>query len=171
MRRYELGCNWGMSYLSTFASRQERERFTKIIRQWKQDKDPTRIVKEMLFEDLSHLHVFSQRLLDNRMFFDGEETSYTCENKLLKDGGITTEKVGVISTEDKARKQKEFDKYMPQIQKMKVDIAKLLLAKDVSYHVHDTDRSVSDLFSALEKRGAVTGQNGQDKDETQTISR
>ena len=170
MRRYELSTNWGLSYLSTFASRQERERFVKIIREWKQDKDPTRIVREMLFEDLAHLHVFSQRLLDNRLFFDGEQSSYTQENKLREGGGVTSEKVGVISSEDKTRKAKEFDKYMPQIQKMKVDICKLLLAKDVSYHVHDTDRSVSDLFSALEKRGAVTGQNGKDQ-ETQTITR
>ena len=165
MRRYELGCNWGMSYLSTFASRHERERFVKIVRSWKQDKDPAQMVRDMLMEDLAHLHIFSQRLLDNRVFYDGEETSYTQEHKIKPDGGITSEKVGVISSEDKTRKAKEFDKYMPQIQKMKVDIAKLLMAKDVSYHVHQDDRSVSDLFSALEKRGAVPkGIDGQDKE-------
>ena len=88
---------------------------------------------------------------------------------MLKDGGITSEKVGVISTDHKTRKAKEFDKYMPMIQKMKVDLCKLLMAKDVSYHVHQSDQAVTDLFASLDKQGAFKGDNGNSYEDEKTV--
>ena len=161
MRKYELSCNWGLSYLSTFCSRQERERFVKIIRQWKGDTDKTRIIREMLFEQLAHVHILTQRLYDNKITFDGDETDYSQVRKITDEetGWESTEKVGVIGAEHQAQKQKEMEKYLPMLSKIQIDLAKLLLAKDVQLHLHE-DRSVSDLFSALEKRGAVSTDNG-----------
>lgn len=157
MRKYELGCNWGLSYLSTFCSRQERERFVKIVRQWKGDRDKTQIIREMLFEQLAHCHILTQRLYDNKITFDGQATDYTQERKIIDEesGFASTEKVGVIGSDDKAQKQKELEKYLPMLSKIQIDLAKLLLAKDVNYHIHQDDRNVAELFSALEKRGAV----------------
>jgi len=83
MRKYELRTNWGLSHLSTFCNRRERERFTKIIEAFKGDKDKTKIIREILFEHLTHVHILQQRLYDQSIDFAGNKTDYHTTQKLI----------------------------------------------------------------------------------------
>ena len=111
MRQYELTSNWGLSKQSWLCSRQERERYGKMIRKWTQEHPKATLVQECLIEDLIALHILVQRLRDCRYFFDGEKTDYE---------QVADHKTDV-STEDMERKSKEFDKYFERLQKMKTD--------------------------------------------------
>ncbi len=56
-----------------------------------------------------------------------------------------------VESEDLQRKTREFDKYMPQIQRWKTDLLKLALANDIRI---DVSGDVTELFSALDKKNS-----------------
>lgn len=145
MRQYELTSLWGLSKQSWLVSRQERERFGKMIRKWKKENPKSTLVQECLIEDLVSLHIMAQRLRDCRYFFDGEMTDY----EQVEDHKTDT------STDDLQRKSKEFDKYYERLQKMKTELYKLALANSINLNLNG-DASVTALFKAIDGKGKET---------------
>lgn len=141
MREYELSTLHGFQKQNWLVNRQERQRFSKCIRKWKAENPKATIIQEMLIESLVRLHIFEQRLCDQRIFFFGEKTDYS---------QVTDHKTDVDS-EDLKVKQKEFETFMPQIQRWKTDLLKLAMANSINVNL---DGTVSDLFRALDNNGA-----------------
>ena len=72
MRQYEFAeVGWGLSKQSWLVSRSERERHTKMCRRWRKENPKSTILQELLIEELFALHIYSQRLRDRRILFDG----------------------------------------------------------------------------------------------------
>ena len=140
MREYELSTLWGLSKQSWLISRAERERFGKMVRQWRKENPKPTLIQEMLIEDLIALHIMTQRLRDRRYFFDGEKTNYEQVKKHEPD----------IETEDLQRQSREFDKYYRELQRMKSDLYKLALANNISINLNG-DMDVTSLFKAADK--------------------
>lgn len=163
MREYELTTTWGLPKQSFLVTRQERERWGRIVRQWRKEHPKSTVVQQMLFESLARYHILAQRLVDNRVFFDGTPT---CREE------VADHKVD-IDSEDLARKQKEFDKYMPLFERWRVELLKLALANGVSLQIVGDARNVSSLFGALDQterekleqyRNARSGEDAQETD-------
>jgi len=138
MRKYEFDCNYGMSYSSWLYNRQEINRFAKILRELKKSKPD--ILRQMVLESLVRLHIQEQRLNDRRYFWDGETTSYAKTAPHERD----------ILEEDMKRKEREWDKYMPNIMKWKLEYMKLALANDISI---DLQGDITQLFKAIDTDG------------------
>ncbi len=145
MREYEFTSNWGMSKQCWLINRQERERFGKMVRQWKKETPKATLLQEMLVEELVALHIYSQRLRDRRYFFDGEKADYA---------KVADHEVDV-HTEDLERQTREWEKYMPLIQRWKTDLLKLALANDIKV---EFGGDITDFFSAVDKKNL--GRNG-----------
>lgn len=139
MRQYELTSLWGLPKQAWLVSRQERERFGKMVRAWRKQNPKPTLVQECVIEDLIALHIMVQRLRDQRHFFDGEKTDY----------GEVGDHQTDISTEDLQRKSKEFDKYYERLQKMKTELYKLALANSINLNLQG-DASVTALFKAID---------------------
>lgn len=140
MKQYELTTLWGLSKQSWLCSRQERERFGKIVRKWRKENPKPTLVQEMLVEDLIALHIYAQRLRDRRYFFDGEKSDYAQPDKHTPD----------VSTEDLKRKSSEFEKHYERIQKMKTELFKICLANSINLNLN-ADTDVTALFKAVDK--------------------
>jgi len=141
MRKYELTSLDGLTYQCWLATRWEQKRFADLIRAWKKQNPKATVIQEMLVESLVRCHVWEQRLVDRRLFFDGERTDY----KQVADRDVD------ISTDDLNRKSREFKEMMPLIQRWKTDLLKLALANNVSLNINGDIRNVSSLFGALDE--------------------
>ena len=139
MRQYELDTLWGLSKQSWLVTRQERERFGRIIRKWRKENPKSTTIQEMLAESLIRFHIMEQRLIDRRILFDGTPTNY----EQIKDHEVDVE------SDDLKQKQREFDKMMPQVMRWKIDLLKLAMANDIRI---DVTGDVSELFAALDKK-------------------
>ena len=139
MKEYEFTGSWGLSKTCWLVNRYERERYGKMTRRWKKENPQATLLQEMLIEELISLHIYSQRLKDRRWLFSGEKTDY----EKVSDHAVD------IHSEDIDKKMREFDKYMPLIQKWKTDLLKLALANDI--HVELGAGDVTTLFSAWDK--------------------
>lgn len=121
MKPYELSTLEGLPKQAWLFARSERDRFHGIAAKWKRDNPNATPVQEMLFESLLRCHLWEQRLVDSRQYFSGEPTDY----KQIAD------KTPDVSSEDLNRKATEFEKYMPLIQRWKVEYLKLALANKI----------------------------------------
>jgi len=90
--------------------------------QWRKDNPKASVIQQMLMESLVRVHLFEQRLIDKRRFFDGSLTDYRVE-----DGRKTAD----LGDEDRQRKEKEFEKWYPQVIRWKNDLLKLALAEKI----------------------------------------
>ena len=147
MKKYELTSLQGLTFQCWLVNRYEQERFAACVRKWKQENPKATIVQEMLAESLIRCHIWEQRLVDRRFFFDGEKTDYA----QVRDREID------ITTDDLKRKNSEFKEMMPQIQKWKSELLKLALANSINVDVHG---DISQLLLALDKQKGSSGENG-----------
>lgn len=139
MRRYELTTIEGFTMQSWLVTRPEQNRFVGMARRWKKENPKSNLVQEMIAESLIRLHIFEQRLVDRRVFFDGEKTDYQQVADRMVD----------VSTEDLQRQSREFEKYMPLIQRWKLEWAKLALAQHVSLSIVGDAGNIHSLMGAL----------------------
>lgn len=143
MKQYELTTLWSLPKQCWLVSRSERERFGKLIREWRKENPKPTIIQQMLIESLLRLHIWEQRLVDRRTLFNGEKCDYQ---------QVGTHDVD-IDSEDLAAKQCEFDKMMPQIMRWKSDLLKIAMANNINLNVN-TDTDVTALFKAVDKLDA-----------------
>ncbi len=120
-----------------------------MVRRWKKENPKATLLQEMLIEELISLHIYSQRLKDRRWLFSGEKTDYE------KTGDHEVD----IHSEDLDRKMREFDKYMPQIQRWKTDLLKLALANDIKI---EFGGDITEFFSAVDKKKLNTNGNSKE---------
>jgi len=161
VREYELATTWGLPKQSWLVTRHERERFGRMLRKWKRENPKATLIQEMLAESLVRLHIWEQRLVDRRTFFDGERTDYQEVADHKPD----------VDTEDLERKMKEWKELMPLVIKWKTELLKLALANGVNLQITGDARNVSALFGALdqserEKVNSYRGSSGENAQET-----
>jgi hypothetical protein len=121
-------------------TKDEQARWRDVIKRWKNENPNASAEKEILIEGLVRCHIWEQRLIDKRYFFNGDKTDYRVE-----DG----RKCSDLSDEDKDRKDKEWFRYMPLIQQWKVKYLQLALANNIEVKVVN---DISSLFGALDKQ-------------------
>ena len=136
MRKYELDTMYGLSHSSWLVTREEIKRWNQICREVKKSKPD--VLHQMVLESLIRCHIWEQRLVDRRYFWNGDRTTY-CK---------TADHEQDIDTEDLDRKQKEWDRYFPLVTRYKMDLLKLALANSIDLSVTG---DVTQLFSALDK--------------------
>jgi hypothetical protein len=132
MNRIELLTS-NIPHVAQWANRSERERWVRIVKTWQKKQPDATVEATALFESWLWLHVLEQRLRDNRVFFDGTDTSM-CGDSLPAD--------------DLERKQRELDKWLPVIVKNKLEVMKLALASSVNLSITGDTKSVTDLIRA-----------------------
>lgn len=137
MREYELSTFWGFPKQS-WLSNNERQRLGRMLRKWKKENPKPTLLQEMLIESIVRLHIWEQRLVDNRVTFDNQKTDYQ----------QVADKKTDVDSEYLSQKQKEWEKYMPQIMKWKAEYLKIALANKIEINM---DGTVSDLFKALDQ--------------------
>jgi len=113
--------------------------------QWKRDNPKADIVKQMLCESLVRVHLFEQRLVDKRVFWDGSETDYRV---------MTGRKTADLGDEDRRRKEQEFERWYPMVMKWKNDLLKIALAEKIEITGESLD--IASLISQYQK-----GKNGE----------
>lgn len=138
MRQYELTTIWALPKQAWLVNRAERERFGKCVRQWRKENPKANIVQQMLFESLVRLHIWEQRLVDNRCLFNGEKT----DRQEIRDHEVD------VHSEDLRQKEAEFKEMMPQIMRWKTELLKLALANNVNV---DVSGDLSQLVQALDQ--------------------
>lgn len=118
---YELSTLEGLSK-QCWLTKNEQHRFRSIIMQWRKENKDASIIHQMMVESLVRVHIFEQRLIDNRTFFDGSATDYrVCDGRKTADMG----------DEDRQRKEREYEKWMPQIMRWKNDLLKIAMASKI----------------------------------------
>lgn len=142
---------------SWLISRQEQLRFASMVRVWKKENPKSTLIQEMIIESLLRMHLWEQRLCNRKYFFDGTPSSYV---------QVRDREIDVMS-DDLEIQTREFDKYMPQVQRWKNDLLKLALANNVSLQITGDAGNVSALFGALDERDGKklidSGSNGKTK--------
>lgn len=144
---YELKSITGLPKQCWLYDATEQQRFRDMAMTWRKENPTAPIEKQILFEGLVRCHLWEQRLIDRRRFFDGTPTGYR-----VVDG----RKQADLPDEDQARKDAEWMRYMPLIQRWKMDHLKLALANSIDVNVV---QDLSSLFSAIDSTG-MTGRNG-----------
>jgi hypothetical protein len=138
MREYELSTLFSFPKMVWTCGRHESQRIGRMIRKWKKENPKATTYQEMLAESLFRLHVWEQRLCDNRYLFSGQRTDYQPVSDHKAD----------VDSEDLKTKRQEWDKYMPLILKWKGDLLKLAMASSISVNI-DGDGNIHNIFSAL----------------------
>lgn len=142
MSRYELSCISGMAK-QNWLLRSEMDRFRDLVLSWKvankaDVKSPQFVFRELIMEDLLANHFLSQRLRNQKMFFDGTPT----DARVVK-----SDKAIDLGEHDTKRKAAEWHKYYPILMKWKIELMKLCLANKIEIV---GDLTASSLFSALD---------------------
>lgn len=146
----ELLTTRGLSKQSWLFDPVEQDRFRTLCLEWKKANANATVEKQILIEGLVRCHIWEQRLIDRRRFFNGEPTDYR-----VQDGRKTAD----LTDEHQARKDREWLAYMPLIQRWKLDHLKLALANSIDVQVVN---DLSSLFTALDAsdRKALTAYRG-----------
>jgi hypothetical protein len=135
----ELQTLQGLSKQS-WLTKEEQSRFRDVIKAWKTENPNAPREKQILIESLVRCHIWEQRLIDKRYFFNGSRTDYR-----VVDGRKTSD----LSDEDQERKDTEWLQYMPLVQRWKTDYLKLALANSIDVQVVN---DISSLFAALDTK-------------------
>lgn len=135
---YELSTLEGLPKQCWLFDAHEQHRFRSIVMKWRKENPTATIEKQILIEGLIRCHLWEQRLIDRRRFWNGTATDYR-----VLDGRKQVD----VSDEDQTRKDKEWLQYMPLIQRWKQDYLKLALANSIDVQVVN---DLSSLFSAID---------------------
>lgn len=144
---HELATLQGLSKQS-WLTKQEQQRFRSVVMKWKRETPKATIVQQMLFESLVRVHLFEQRLIDKRVFFDGSPTDYR-----VVDGRKTAD----VGGEDRQRKEQEFERWYPQVIRWKSDLLKFALAEKIEISGDAFD--LATLVKSYQEKHAESGSN------------
>ncbi len=160
MKQYELTTLNHFPKANWLVGRCEEMRFRDIVLAWKVKNKTADQYREMIFEDLVTNHLLCQRLKDRTRFFDGSPTDY----RNVKEDRSTD-----ISTEDAARKAREWKENYPMLMQTKIQLFKLALASKIEI---TGDVSASSFFGAFDERERKAldkyRDNGSDRNKKET---
>mgnify|MGYP006969356726 FL=1 len=146
--------SWGLTKQSFLLTRQERERYNKIVRRYKKEFGSAHnLMQQMAAEHCITLHIMIQRLIDRRLtLFDA--TDYEVIQPHTPD----------IDSEDIRKKETEFNKYFAMLNREMREWMKLLLADKVEI-VSDVSQFFANLTNDEQHRMMSYRGNGE-KQET-----